>query len=403
MYAFWGVAGLMVLVVAALAGMAAWGGRCLSRAARRPPAQGPWPPVALIVPLKGSRPGLAENLSSLLEQDYPDFELILVTESEDDPACEVIRRVTAGCGHARLVIAGQARDRGQKNHNQLAGVAAAGQRAEVLAFGDGGNRAPAGWLKELLRPVVEQGAGVVSGYHQALPAGSGLPGWGRAVSVLVMFLGKTVPFLDQPWGGAMALTRRAYDELDVAGLWADTVVDDVTLAMRLKQRGAALSLAPGAVLETPLQNETWSGWMDWLHRQWIYLKFCLPGAWVGAGTAALTASALLIWSLIALPLALTGLVASAWGWLAAAYLAALAAESLWLRLLHPARPSAGTWVAAFFLAMGLAAWCHMTNWPAVHIQWGGIRYRVGRRGRVLAVQRPDGEMAAKGGGDERLG
>ena len=397
MYTFWGVAGLMALVAAALAGMAAWGGRCLDRARRRSPCQGPWPPVALIVPLKGARPGLAGNLSSLLEQDYPDFELILVAESEDDPACQVIRRVTAGRERARMVIAGRAENRGQKNHNQLAGVAAAGDRAQVLAFGDGGNRAPAGWLKELLRPMVEQGAGVVSGYHQALPAGSGLPGWGRAVTVLVMFLGKTIPFLDQPWGGAMALTRRAFDELDVAGLWADTVVDDVTLAMRLKQRGAKLSLAPGAVLETPLGSETWSGWMDWLHRQWIYLKFCLPVSWVAAGGTAITASALLTWSLIALPLALAGLLASAWGWLAAGYLAVLAAEALWLRRLHPAGPPAGVWVVAFFLAMGLAAWCHMTNWPAVHIQWGGIRYRVGSRGRVLEVRRPGAAGSAKGG------
>ena len=49
----------------------------------------------VVVPCKGLDVGLEENLRAVMRQDYGDYEVTFVVESDDDPACTAIRRVMA--------------------------------------------------------------------------------------------------------------------------------------------------------------------------------------------------------------------------------------------------------------------------------------------------------------------
>ena len=49
--------------------------------------------AAVFVPCKGAELGLKENLSALMRQDYPDYEVTFVVEHAGDPAATVIRQV----------------------------------------------------------------------------------------------------------------------------------------------------------------------------------------------------------------------------------------------------------------------------------------------------------------------
>src|SRR5690348_14015920 len=51
------------------------------------------PFATVIAPCKGIDEGLEENLSALLQQEYPDYEVIFVVDSESDPAVEVIEEI----------------------------------------------------------------------------------------------------------------------------------------------------------------------------------------------------------------------------------------------------------------------------------------------------------------------
>ena len=82
------------------------------------------PPVTLIVPFKGFDHDLQRGIRALLTLDYPDYRLLAVVESEQDPAHAVLRETLAsfpaGPG-VEIVVAGLAPDdTGQKVHNQLA-------------------------------------------------------------------------------------------------------------------------------------------------------------------------------------------------------------------------------------------------------------------------------------------
>ncbi|HEX5873218.1 MAG TPA: hypothetical protein VFY60_01135, partial [Pyrinomonadaceae bacterium] len=77
------------------------------------------PFASVIAPGRGLEPGLAENLQTLLTQDYPRYEVLFVFDRADDPAIEIVEElISRGSSRiARMIIAGSATDSGQKVHN----------------------------------------------------------------------------------------------------------------------------------------------------------------------------------------------------------------------------------------------------------------------------------------------
>src|SRR4051794_31448759 len=51
------------------------------------------PFVTVIAPCKGLDIGLQENLQALFDQDYQNYEIIFVVDSETDPACPAIKQI----------------------------------------------------------------------------------------------------------------------------------------------------------------------------------------------------------------------------------------------------------------------------------------------------------------------
>jgi ceramide glucosyltransferase len=378
----------MALVFLAFFGLVRVGSRVLGPEARGKEQDPPkrWPRLALIVPVAGAPPGLARRLAALLDQDYPDYQVIFATRDLEDPATRVISSLIWGRTRARLVVAGPARTCGQKNQNLLAGVRLAGDVPEILAFCDSNQEAPQDFLRKLAAPVARGEGVVTSGYHHAIPGDNRLATWGRVVTVLTLYLTKAIPWLNQPWGGATAIRRDVFESLRVAHLWTETVVDDVSLAAMLVQARIPVCLSRGADLATPVAGETLPSWESWLFRQWIYLKYYLPGSWLAAGVLLYLLTGFTLASLAQLFLAF-------WGWgtpvtivLSLAFLTGLTSLALALRRLHPCpKPSWPLWLAAFLASLGLASWVHLKTWFTQKISWRGKVYQVDWRGRVLTI------------------
>ncbi len=382
------ILGAMGLVLLILGVLVLVGGRALKDGSPGDQSKEPerWPPVALIVPLTGAAPGLGDRLNSLLTQDYSDYQVIFATRDREDPATEVIDSFIPRFPQARLALSGRATACGQKNHNLLAGLRTIGEGPEILAFCDSNQLAPAYWLKELVRPIALGKAAVTSGYHHIIPQDKRIATLGRAISVLTLYLTKGFKRLNQPWGGATGIARSLFESLGVAKLWAENVVDDVSLAARLIKAGILVGEAPGACLATPLGGETLTGWGQWLTRQWLYLKFCLPGTWLAAG---------LLQHLLALLVVLAGgrCLLGFMGWTspasaltAAVFLALLTGLGAALRPLHPSPGPLKSWLPAFYAAIFMASWCHLKTCFTQELHWRGITYLVTWGGRVTEVR-----------------
>jgi len=93
------------------------------------------PAVSLILPLKGLDNDLAENIKSLAEQDYPDFELLIVSRDATDPAVQAARTLLGD--RARFIVAGAPPEgTGEKVHNLAVAVDQLRPESSVLAFAD---------------------------------------------------------------------------------------------------------------------------------------------------------------------------------------------------------------------------------------------------------------------------
>ncbi len=374
---------LVLLVLAILVGV---GGRRL----RPETAAGDsrvtaWPSVALLTPVTGAAPGLEGRLVALLSQDYPDYQVVLATRDAADPATAVILSLINRHPQARHVVAGSARRCGQKNHNLLAAVSLVGQAPELLVFCDSNQEAPPGWLKELVTPIAAGQAAVTSGFHHVMASQPGVPALGRAVTVLALYLTKSFRCLNQPWGGATAIRRSLFDDLNVAKLWSENVVDDVSLAARLARAGIPVASPQGAGLYTPLEQETLAGWSQWLTRQWLYLKFCMPLTWLAGGLLVHLLAVLAALAAVRLLMAPVGLTSGVQVWSAALFLGGLTGLGVALRACHPRPGPLRPWLAAYFAALGLASWCHLRSLGTMEMRWRGIAYRVGWRGKVVEI------------------
>jgi cellulose synthase/poly-beta-1,6-N-acetylglucosamine synthase-like glycosyltransferase len=377
----------MAAVLLLISGLLLLGGRALAlgKSELSPDNPGPWPAAALIVPVAGAAADLAANLRSLLTQDYPDYQVILVTRDLADPATRVIAALIQDHPRSRLILSGPASSCGQKNHNLLAGLKAVGETREILVFCDATRLAPANWLKSMVLPLVRGEAPVISGYHHVFPRDQGLSAWGRAVTVLFLFLIKGISLFNQPWGGATAIKRRLFEDLQVGRLWATNVVDDVSLAALLQEKGLRVGLAPGDSLITSISGDTLTTWGDWLTRQWLYLKFCLPATWLAVGFLFYLLAGLVLLAGLMLLAAALGFSAASF-WPGAFFLAALTGLSVTLRALHPEPAPLRTWLPAFYVAIFVAVWCHLRTWRLREIHWRGITYRVGWKGRVVGIK-----------------
>jgi ceramide glucosyltransferase len=345
-----------------------------------------WPPVTVIVPATGADAGIASSLRSILNQDYPAFELLLVTRDTEDPAASIIRKEIQDYPFARHICSGKASACGQKNFNLLAGVRAANADSSILVFCDSVRVALPNWLRALVEPIVRNRAMLTTGYHHIIPEDHKMATIGRALTVTVMHLIQSIPWLTQPWGGAAAFDRSTFFELGIPGFWAEQVVDDISLAKLLKTAGVKTMLVAAPWLSTPLPSETLSGWSRWLARQLFYLKISLVGSWIVIGAVCYHMATLAV---IAAARGIAGVL----GWIpvgdalaAFGFLAGLGALGGILRTFHPSPGPWWCWLMAGYAAPFIAAWSHARTLLTQKIHWRGITYQVDWHGRVEKIQ-----------------
>src|SRR5215510_11796345 len=137
------------------------------------------PKAVVIVPCRGLEQGFEENVQAILAQDYRDYEVIFVTDSENDPAHGVLARLLKQRRRLSpptwMVVAGEAKNQGQKVHNLLAALDTLNSigHVEALVFADSDMRPARNWLTELVAPLGDHRVGATTGYRWYLPSTEG--------------------------------------------------------------------------------------------------------------------------------------------------------------------------------------------------------------------------------------
>ncbi|MEO6334791.1 MAG: glycosyltransferase family 2 protein, partial [Pyrinomonadaceae bacterium] len=123
-------------------------------------------PVTIFAPCRGVDQGMLENLDALLQQDYPEYEIVFIIDDEDDAAARLIESAWREARRqVKLVVAPKATDSSQKVTNLREGILHADPASEIFVFIDSDARPTKHWLHHLVAPLSEPEIGAATGYR----------------------------------------------------------------------------------------------------------------------------------------------------------------------------------------------------------------------------------------------
>ena len=153
---------MMVVCAVSLALYAAMNISAQWKIHKRPLALCRLPPVSVLKPLCGLDDGLYENLRAIIEQDYPNFEVIFGAESADDPAIEVARRLQLYYSEKKIsIIAGFSWTGLNPKVNNVM-VLSHSAKNDLVLISDSNVRPDKGYLRAIVAEMSDKRVGLVS-------------------------------------------------------------------------------------------------------------------------------------------------------------------------------------------------------------------------------------------------
>jgi cellulose synthase/poly-beta-1,6-N-acetylglucosamine synthase-like glycosyltransferase len=230
----------------------------------------------MLVPCKGLDHNLRENIQSWLDQDYPNFEILITVESDSDEAVSILQEHQS----LKLLVAGKAEDCGQKIHNLRYVIERLPEEFEVFVFADSDGKLKKDWLSSLVSELVQHPDDAITGYRWFLPDGSLFSHfravWNSAVLTLFTESGKS----NFAWGGATAIFRKTFQQTNVFSHWKGSLSDDLSLTRAIYSAGRKIHFVPNAIAISE-GNVTAKEFFKWIARQFLITKLYHPFLWLG--------------------------------------------------------------------------------------------------------------------------
>ncbi|MCL2218568.1 MAG: glycosyltransferase family 2 protein [Chitinispirillia bacterium] len=350
------------------------------------------PRCSVVIPCKGIPKNFGDNLRGFLRLDYPDFEVIYVTESADDAAVPEIKKILAEDSRAKFAVAGLATECAQKNHNMLAALREVSDNSEVFVFADSDIKPAAHWLKEIVLPLQDQKVTVTTGFRWLISAKGTVGELCHAyVNIFIYTCFCAACYFGGVglWGGTMAIRRRDFEELGVAKKWSRASVDDMSLsALVLRSRRKAVVVSTCLTVTDDLLPTVGST-VSWFERQIMYFKSYQTALWVfPTFFIALIAGILLL----LLPVAAAAhffTPYSFWDLGGGVSITFIVGHTL-TAFLYPMlgkMPYYGRFLLLqpFLRVMQMVS--YMKTWCTATITWAGIKYRLSSNGDVKSMKR----------------
>ena len=227
------------------------------------------PLISVIVPAHNEEAVIEECLKSVLDQDYPRFELILVDDRSRDRTRSIAESLAAGRDNFKVVSTTELRPGWTgKCHALDIGVKFAG--GEWLAFLDADSQLHPGTLTQCYHQAVKTGVNMVSLTPKLVLTSF----WDKALQPVFAGLACVIFPLpkvnDQRSRIASAngmfyiISRKAYRKIGGHHDVKDLAVEDIGIGKRVKAAGLGLTFAIGRkALKTKMYNgalESMSGW-----------------------------------------------------------------------------------------------------------------------------------------------
>lgn len=328
------------------------------------------PPVSVLKPVRGLDDRLKQALLSHLEQDYPEYEVLLGIASKEDPAWPVLEQLRKEHPEKPLRVVLSSTEAPNGKVGVLLDLAREARHG-VWLVNDADIAVPADYLRRVTAPLQNERTGLVTCLYRA-----GASSWAGRFEALVIatdFIPSTLvaPLVGvAEFGLGSTLCFRAQDLRDAGGFEAlrEYIADDYQLAKAITSKGKRATFSE-VVVDTTLSDP---GWRDvWRHQlRWARtIRVSRAGGFAGlpvthAGLWAVLAALAGQW-----PMALTLWLARS---AAGAYAGFVVLKHWPAVILAPLLPLCDFWS----LAVWAAAWTGRRVW------WRNRVYRLQSDGRI---------------------
>jgi glycosyltransferase involved in cell wall biosynthesis len=250
--------------------------RALGNFRRASPGNRDCPKAAVVLCLRGRDPFLEECLELLLQQDHPDYQLHVVVDNRQDPACQVAQSLVERYGAERVCVE-TLEERHTTCSLKCSSVTQAIGRLDgsfqVAALVDADTMPHKSWLRDLAAPLADESVGAATGNRWYMPSGGS---WGalvrylwNAAAIVQMY------WYEVPWGGTLVVKRKVIDELDLLGRWRRAFCEDTMLYRQLGRRGLRVKFVP-ALMMVNREDCGLGACRSWISRQLLTMRLYHP-------------------------------------------------------------------------------------------------------------------------------
>jgi chlorobactene glucosyltransferase len=252
-----------------------------------------FPGVSVLVPARNEENNIGQCVRSLLNQDYPDFEVLVLDDNSTDGTWEVISEIASEDERLNIIKGKKLPDGWFGKHwacHQLAQAAG----GELFLFTDADTRHHPLALRDAVAALIARKADLLTAFpHEEVIS------WGERLTIpifpwfiiafLPLFLAYRLrnPSLSATVGQFMLLRRQAYEQIGGYVAIRQEAVDDVALGRRIKAKGLKWRMINGGKhIQCRMYHsfrEGYRGFTKNLFAGFGYriLKFVLVWLWLG--------------------------------------------------------------------------------------------------------------------------
>ncbi|MBS1258928.1 MAG: hypothetical protein MAG551_01992 [Candidatus Scalindua arabica] len=220
------------------------------------------PRVSIICPGKDEREHITGTIESLLAQDYPDFEIIVIDDGSSDDTWGVLEPYIE---HPQVKLF-RRQIAGGKSSAANMGLKLADPKSEVIVIVDSDSSYHKNAISEIIAPFKDPKVGGVSGNIRAKNWDENLITRFQAADYLhSVSLGRRFT----SWAGTLAICSGAFGAfrkslVEAVGGWDVGPGEDGDLTIKMRKIGYDIRFAPHATCFTDVPN-SWRGW--WKQRR----------------------------------------------------------------------------------------------------------------------------------------
>lgn len=217
------------------------------------------PRVLVMVPCRGSDISLLENLLSLKNQDFSNYDMVAIVDSEDDVSLGAIRE--AGVRH---IVSDAECIRCSGKVKALASALSAFSDYDAYVIADSDATFSRKWLSALIAPLASPEYGLSTAFPLFVP----MEGFWSRVKMVWGFVGNGMmesSITRFGWGGSLAFRKSLLDNGNFS-LFREAVSDDSALTRFSLSAGLRIAYCDGNYVSVK-SKETLSSFVEWSNRQ----------------------------------------------------------------------------------------------------------------------------------------